>query len=260
MDWRAFPFVKYFPSERFPKWEDWKLDYLDVVNVLQMSEDLAMSSMLGLLRGWVLQAVLDLPFTFWLSETGEVVIPLEQYFHIIEKRLSIGREENRNRKDSSRSRGRSIMEGKLKSEKGQAEGRMKDSLSENSVEILELNEVGTGCSNQDEVMKNFQKVVDLLQLSEEHAEQLGLSMLGEVSREEQVGIEYRYDQRTGQEKIVIPSEWLEKNVASTELEKESFKSFHEEACRGKGNVCNRVQNCKKFDEEKDLGDRVTVTK
>ena len=84
MDLSAFPFVEYFPSERFPKWEDWKLYYLDVVDVLQMSEDQAMSSMLGLLRGWALQAVLDLHFRFWLSETGEVVMSLEKYFDIID--------------------------------------------------------------------------------------------------------------------------------------------------------------------------------
>ena len=52
-----------------------------------MSEDQAMASMLGLLRGMALQAVSDLPFTFWLSETGERKISLEQYFDIIEKKL-----------------------------------------------------------------------------------------------------------------------------------------------------------------------------
>ena len=58
-------------------------------------------------------------------------------------------------------------------------------------------------------------------------------MLGEENREEDVGIKYRNDQRTGQKIIVIPSEWLETNIASTEFEKESFESFDEEACRGK---------------------------
>ena len=58
-------------------------------------------------------------------------------------------------------------------------------------------------------------------------------MLGEVNKEEQVDVNYRYDQRTGKEIIVIPSEWLATNVASTEFETESFKSV-EEACRGKG--------------------------
>ena len=101
MDWSVFPLVEYFPSERFPNWEDWKLYYLDVVDVLQMSEDLAMSSMLGLLRGWAMQAVSDLPFRFWLSETGEVVMSLGQYFDIIEERLSISREENCDCTDSS---------------------------------------------------------------------------------------------------------------------------------------------------------------
>ena len=84
-------------------------------------------------------------------------------------------------------------------------------------------------------------------------------MLGEVNREEQVGIKYRYDQRTGQEIIVIPTEWLEKNIASTEIEKESFKRFGEEACRGKGNVCNRVEQCKKFDEQNELRDKELKT-
>ena len=39
-------------------------------------------------------------------------------------------------------------------------------------------------------------MVELLQLSEEQAEQFRLSMLGKVNREEQVSIEYPYDQRT----------------------------------------------------------------
>ena len=43
-----------------------------------MSEDQFMSSMLCLLRGWALQVVWDLPFRFWLSETGDVVMLLEQ--------------------------------------------------------------------------------------------------------------------------------------------------------------------------------------
>ena len=77
-------------------------------------------------------------------------------------------------------------------------------------------------------------------------------MLEQVNREEQLGIKYRYDQRTGQEILVIPSDWLETNIASTEFEKKSFESFYEEACRGKENVCNRVDQCKKFDEEIDL--------
>ena len=89
MDWSAFPFVEYFPSERFPKWEEWKLYYLDVVDVSQMSDDLAILSMLGLLRGWALQAVSGWPFRFWFSETGEVVMSLGQYFDIIDERLSL---------------------------------------------------------------------------------------------------------------------------------------------------------------------------
>ena len=75
-------------------------------------------------------------------------------------------------------------------------------------------------------------------------------MLGEVNGEEQVGIKYRYDQRTGQEIIVIPSEWLETNVASTDFKKESTESFDEEALRG-----NEVEECKYFYEEKEFGDR-----
>ena len=63
-------------------------------------------------------------------------------------------------------------------------------------------------------------VVKLLRLSKEQAEQLELSILGEVNREEQLSIKYRYDQRSGQEIIVMPSEWLETNNASTEFERE----------------------------------------
>ena len=58
-------------------------------------------------------------------------------------------------------------------------------------------------------------------------------MLGEVNREEQVGIKYRYDQRTVQVIIVIPSEWLPTNFASAKFEKGSFESFDEEACQAK---------------------------
>ena len=46
---------------------------------------------------------------------------LGQYFDIIEKRLSLVREENFDRTDSIRSRGRNVMEEKSKSENGQAE-------------------------------------------------------------------------------------------------------------------------------------------
>ena len=94
--------------------------------------------------------------------------------------------------------------------------------------------------------ENLQNVIDLLQLSEEQAEQLGLSMLGE----EQVGIKYRYDERTGQEIIVIPSEWLKTNIASTEFEDETFESFDAETCRGKEKACNRAEQCKNFDAGK----------
>ena len=258
MDWIAFPFVEYFPSERFSKWEDWKLYYLDAVEVLQMSEDQAMGSMLYLLRGWALQAVLDLPFRFWLSETGEVVMSLGQYFDIIEKRLSTSREENCYGTNSSNIRGRIVMvvmEEKLESENDRLKCRIKDSLNENSEENFELSEVGpdlvgTRCNNQDEAARNFQNVVDLLQLDEEQAERLGLSMLGEVNREEQVDIKYRYDQRNGQEIIVIPNEWLETIIASKKFGKESIENFDEGACRG-----NEVEECKMFDEEKELVDR-----
>ena len=92
---------------------------------------------------------------------------------------------------------------KLESEKGPAKGRIKEFLGENSDDDFERSEVGselvgTGCSNQNEALRNFQNVVDLLQMSKEQAEQLSLRMLGEVNREEKVGTKYRYDQRTEQ--------------------------------------------------------------
>ena len=34
IDWSPFPFVEYFPSERFPNCEDVRMYYLDVVDVL----------------------------------------------------------------------------------------------------------------------------------------------------------------------------------------------------------------------------------
>ena len=98
----------------------------------------------------------------------------------------------------------------------------------------------TGCSNQNEAMRNLQNVIDLLQLRKEQAEQLCLSLFGEVNMEEQVGLKYRYDQCSGQEIIVIPREALQTNNASTTIEKESSKSFDEEACRGKEFFCNGV--------------------
>ena len=168
---------------------------------------------------------------------------------------SIIKGKNCDHTDSSRSRRRNETEEKVESENGQAEGRIKDSLSETSDENSELSEVGSdlvgaGCKSQDEAKRKFQNVVDLLQLSEEQAEQLDLSMLGEVNREEQIGIKYRYDQRTGQEIIVIPIEWLQTNVASTDFKKESIESFDEETRRR-----NEVEECKYFDEEKEFGDR-----
>ena len=80
-------------------------------------------------------------------------------------------------------------------------------------------------------------------------------MLGEVNREEQVVVSYRYDQRTGQEIIVIPSERIETHFTSTVFEKESFKKFDEEACRGKENIGKRVEQRKNFEAEKELGVR-----
>ena len=109
-------------------------------------------------------------------------------------------------------------------------------------------------------MKKFQNAIDLLQLSEEQAEQLALSILGEVNREEQAGVRYQYDQRTGQEIIVIPSERLETHFASTDFEKESFKKFDEKICRGKENIGKRVEQRKNFEAEKELGDREIQSK
>ena len=66
--------------------------YPDVVDVLLMIDDQAISPMLCQLRGWALQAISDLPFRFWLSEINEIVMSLEQNFGIIEMKLSIIRE------------------------------------------------------------------------------------------------------------------------------------------------------------------------
>ena len=102
----------------------------------------------------------------------------------------------------------------MESENGRAQGRIKDSLSENSEENFELSEQGLDLvSSQDEALRNFQNVIELLQLDEEQAKQLGLSLLGEVNREEQVGAKYQYNQ-IRQEIIVIPSEWFETNIVS----------------------------------------------
>ena len=109
MDWSAFPFVEVFPSEKFPDWEDLRIYYLDVVDVLQMIDDQAMLSMLSQLRGWALQAISDLPFRFCLSETNEIVMSLGQYFGIIEMKLSIIRK-NCDRTDTIRIRGRIVMD------------------------------------------------------------------------------------------------------------------------------------------------------
>ena len=95
--------------------------YLDVVDVLQTSEDQARSSMLCLLSGWALKAVSDLPVRFWLSESGEVVLLLGQHFDVIKKRISQSGEDKCGRTDSIRSRGRSVLEDKAESENGKAE-------------------------------------------------------------------------------------------------------------------------------------------
>ena len=49
---------------------------------------------------------------------------------------------------------------------------------------------------------------------------------------------------------MLPSEWLETNVASTDFKKESTESFDEEARQG-----YEVEESKYFDEEKEFGDR-----
>ena len=69
--------------------------------------------MTSLLRAWALQAVSDLPYRFWLSETGVVIMSLEQYFDIIERNLLLSSEENCDRTDIIRSRGRNKKEEKL---------------------------------------------------------------------------------------------------------------------------------------------------
>ena len=83
--------------------------HLEVVDVLKMSEDQAMASKLSLLREWVMQAVSDLPLRFWFSETGDVVMSLGQYIGIIEKMLSISREEKCDHTDSIRKMERSVI-------------------------------------------------------------------------------------------------------------------------------------------------------
>ena len=112
--------------------------YLDVVDVLQLTNDQAIASLLSQLRGWALQVVLDLPFRFWLSETGEVVMLLGQYFDIIEKRLSLVWEENCDCTESIKSRGRSVTEEKMERENGRLEVKIKDPLGENSEEIVRM--------------------------------------------------------------------------------------------------------------------------
>ena len=125
---------------------------------------------------------------------------------------------------------------------------------------IELSEINSElerkvCSDQERNMRNYQNVIYLLKLSEEQAEHLGVNMLGDAIREEQLGIKYRSDQRTGQRIIEIPSEWSETNIASTEFEKESFESYNGEACWRKENDYRRAEQFKKFDKQKELGVR-----
>ena len=142
MDWSAVPFVEYFPSETIPKREDWKVHYIDVVDVLQMNEDQAMASVLCLLRGWALHAVSDLLFRFWMLETDEVVMSLRQYVDIIENMLSLCRKENCYRTDRIGISGKSLIEQKAESENGEAESSIKNSFSEKSEDNFELSVVG----------------------------------------------------------------------------------------------------------------------
>ena len=159
------------------------------------SDDQPIASMHSLLRGWALQAVLNLTFRFWLSETGKMVTSLGQLFDTIEKNFSLSKEEKCERTDRSRRRGGSVIEEKVESENVPAEGRIKDFLSQNLERNFKLSDIGShlvrkGRSNQDEAMRNFQNAIDLLHLDEEQVEQLGLGMLGEVNREQQVGMKY----------------------------------------------------------------------
>ena len=119
-------------------------------------------------------------FQILVFEIGEVVMSLGQYFDIILKRLSLSRGEKGDRTDSIRSKRGKVIEEKAESKKSQAEVRLKDANSSaNSEKNFELSEVGsksvrTEGSNK-EALRNFQNVIDLLQLSEEQAQQLGLS-------------------------------------------------------------------------------------
>ena len=83
-----------------------------------------MSSTICQLTGWALKVVSEINFTFWLSESGEVLMLLELYFDIIVNRISLSREENCYHTDSIRSRGRSVIDKKTESESGKAEGRI----------------------------------------------------------------------------------------------------------------------------------------
>ena len=84
--------------------------------------------------------VWDLPFRFWLSEFGEAITSLGQYFDINKEKLSLGREKI-NHTDSYKSRG-NVIEEKAESANGLENCRIKDSSSENSEEKFELSEEG----------------------------------------------------------------------------------------------------------------------
>ena len=64
-----------------------------------------------------------------MTENGEEVMSLGQYFDVIEKRLTLSRGENSVYTDSIRSRGRKVMEEKAKSDIGQGLKLLKQKLS-----------------------------------------------------------------------------------------------------------------------------------
>ena len=68
-----------------------------------------------------------------------------------------------------------------------------------------------GCSTQDAQTKIVVQVVILLQMMDEQAEKLKWSRLGEISKEEKVGIEYQADEKTRQEVILSSTEWQTTN-------------------------------------------------
>ena len=64
------------------------------------------------------------------------------------------------------------------------------------------------CCTQYTELQTVQKVVQLLKLNYEQAEQLKWSILKEISKEEIASITYRVDETTGQEVIVLLTEKL----------------------------------------------------